>query len=117
MSTGFNRDRDEFARGARAIVVLPDRGDSSRDADARLAETAGLAAAIGVEVVDRVALKVREPRAATLIGSGQAEQVAQVIRMEDAQLAIFDAALTPIQQRNLETALGAKVIDRTCLIL
>lgn len=117
MSTGFNRDRDEFARGARAIVVLPDRGDSSRDADARLAETAGLAAAIGVEVVDRVALKVREPRAATLIGSGQAEQVAQVIRMEDAQLAIFDAALTPIQQRNLETALGAKVIDRTGLIL
>ncbi|HEU0067262.1 MAG TPA: GTPase HflX [Sphingomonas sp.] len=117
MTIGFERDRDEFARGARAIVVLPDRGDASRDADARMAETAGLAAAIGVEVVDRVALKVREPRAATLIGSGQAEQVAAMVRMEDATLAVFDASLSPIQQRNLETALGAKVIDRTGLIL
>ncbi|HEX8485003.1 GTPase HflX [Sphingomonas sp.] len=117
MSAGFERDRDEFARGARAIVVLPDRGDASRDADARLAETAGLAAAIGVVVVDRVALKVREPRAATLIGSGQAEQIATLVRMEEAGLVVFDAALSPIQQRNLETALGAKVIDRTGLIL
>jgi GTP-binding protein HflX len=117
LSAGFERDRDEFARGARAIVVLPDRGDASRDAEARLAETAGLAAAIGIEVVERVALKIREPRAATLIGPGQAEQVATLIRMEDAQLAVFDASLTPIQQRNLETALGAKVIDRTGLIL
>jgi GTP-binding protein HflX len=117
LTIGFERDRDEFARGARAIVVLPDRGDASRDADARMAETAGLAAAIGVEVVDRVALKVREPRAATLIGSGQAEQVAAMVRMEDATLAVFDASLSPIQQRNLETALGAKVIDRTGLIL
>ncbi|WP_374942137.1 GTPase HflX [Sphingomonas sp.] len=114
---GFERDRDEFARGARAIVVLPDRGDASRDADARLAETAGLAAAIGVVVVDRVVLKVREPRAAMLIGSGQAEQIATLVRMEEAGLVVFDAALSPIQQRNLETALGAKVIDRTGLIL
>jgi GTP-binding protein HflX len=114
---GFERDRDEFARGARAIVVLPDRGDASRDAEARLAETAGLAAAIGVVVVDRIALKLREPRAATLIGSGQAEQIATMVRMEDAGLVVFDAALSPIQQRNLETALGAKVIDRTGLIL
>ena len=51
MSTGFERDRGEFARGARAIVVLPDQGGGRRDADARLAETAGLALAIGVEVV------------------------------------------------------------------
>ena len=117
MSAGFDRDRDEFARGARAIVVLPDRGDASRDADARMAETAGLAAAIGVVVVDRVAFKVREPRAATLIGSGQAEQIATLVRMEDVSLVVFDAALSPIQQRNLETAIGAKVIDRTGLIL
>ena len=54
MTTGFERDRDEFARGARAIVVLPDQGNASRDADARLAETAGLAAAIGVEVAEKI---------------------------------------------------------------
>ncbi|GGB32259.1 GTPase HflX [Sphingomonas metalli] len=117
MSTGFERDRDEFARGARAVVVLPDRGDSSRDADARLEESAGLAAAIGLEVVDRVALRVRQPRPATLIGSGQVEELATRVAMEDASLVVVDAALTPIQQRNLETGLKAKVIDRTGLIL
>jgi GTP-binding protein HflX len=114
---GFERDRDEFARGARAIVVLPDQGGSNRDAEARLDETAGLAAAIGVDVVDRVALRVRAPKPATLIGSGQVEQLADRARMEEAGLVVFDAALSPVQQRNLETALSAKVIDRTGLIL
>ena len=117
MSTGFDRDRDEFSRGARAIVVLPDQGGSERDADARLAETAGLAAAIGIVVEDRIALKVRTPRAATLIGSGQADQLAVAVRQNDAGLVIFDAPLSPVQQRNLETTLKAKVIDRTGLIL
>ncbi|MFS0771310.1 GTPase HflX [Sphingomonas sp. 1P08PE] len=117
MSTGFERDRDEFTRGARAIVVLPDRGESTRDADARLEESAGLAAAIGIDVVDRVAIRVRQPRAATLIGSGQIEELATRVAMEDAALVVVDAPLTPIQQRNWETALKAKVIDRTGLIL
>ena len=114
---GFDRDREEFARGARAIVVYPDLGGSSRDPDARLEETAGLAAAIGVEVVGRRAVRVRAPRAATLIGSGQVEELATLGRMDEAGLFVFDAGLTPIQQRNLETALEAKVIDRTGLIL
>ncbi|WBH16577.1 GTPase HflX [Sphingomonas radiodurans] len=117
MTNGFERDRDEFARGARAVVVFPDMGGSSRDAEARLEETAGLAAAIGVDVVDRHAIRVRAPRAATLIGSGQVEQLATVGRQAEASLFVFDAALSPIQQRNLETALEAKVIDRTGLIL
>ncbi|MCP8889554.1 GTPase HflX [Sphingomonas faeni] len=117
MSSGFERDRDEFARGARAIVVLPDQGDTSRDVDARLEETAGLAAAIGVEVVERIAYRVRQPKPATLIGSGQVEMLAAQVRMEDAGLVVFDASLSPIQQRNLEKALETKVIDRTGLIL
>ncbi|MBB4608647.1 GTPase HflX [Sphingomonas yabuuchiae] len=117
MSTGFDRDRGEFARGARTVIVLPDQGDAARDAEARLEETAGLAMAIGLDVVERVALRVRAPKPATLIGSGQVEQIAQQVRMEEAQLVVFDASLTPVQQRNLETALEAKVIDRTGLIL
>ena len=117
MSTGFERDRDEFARGARAVVVFPDQGGSSRDAEARLEETAGLAAAIGVTVAERVHLRVRQARPATLIGSGQAEELAATVRMAEASLVVFDASLTPVQQRNLETALEAKVIDRTGLIL
>ena len=117
MSTGFERDRGEFARGGKAVVVLPDQGGAARDSEARLAETAGLAEAIGLVVTDKVALRLRTPRPSTLIGQGQIEQIAATARMEDAQLVIFDASLTPVQQRNLETALEAKVIDRTGLIL
>ena len=117
MSSGFERDRGEFARGGKAVVVLPDQGGAARDSEARLAETAGLAEAIGLVVTDKLALRLRTPRPATLIGQGQIEQIAATARMEDAQLVIFDASLTPVQQRNLETALEAKVIDRTGLIL
>lgn len=117
MSTGFDRDPDEFSRGARAIVVYPDLGGSSRDAEARLEETAGLALAIGIEVVERAALRIRAPKPGTLIGSGQVDALAETVRDRDLGLAVFDAALTPVQQRNLETALGCKVIDRTGLIL
>jgi len=117
MSTGFERDPDEFTRGARAVVVYPDLGGSTRDAEARLEETAGLAVAIGVEVVERVALRIRTAKPGTLIGSGQVEALAETVRDRELGLAVFDAGLTPVQQRNLETALGCKVIDRTGLIL
>jgi GTP-binding protein HflX len=117
LTTGFERDRGDVARGAKAVVVYPDTGISSRDADARLAETAGLAMAIHVEVVDRVAIKVRALQPSTLIGKGQLEALGATVRMAEAELVVFDASLTPVQQRNLEKALSAKVIDRTGLIL
>jgi GTPase len=117
LSTGFERDHGEFVRGGRAVVVLPDQGHASRDAAARLAETAGLAQAIGLVVTSQHAVRVRAPKPATLIGQGQIEQIAASVRMDEASLVIFDAALTPVQQRNLETGLAAKVIDRTGLIL
>ncbi|MDB5685311.1 MAG: HSR1-like GTP-binding protein, partial [Sphingomonas bacterium] len=115
----FNRSEDEgLSRGARAIVALPDKGsDGSRSVEARLEEAAGLAEAIGVDVVDKLSFKLRQPKAATLFGSGQVESIATAARMADASLVIIDAALTPIQQRNLEKALNTKVIDRTGLIL
>jgi GTP-binding protein HflX len=114
---GFDRDKNDFARGARCIVVFPEHGISSRDVVARLEETAGLAMAIGVVVAEKVSFRVRQPRPSTLIGSGQVEMLAATVRMEEADLVVFDAALTPVQQRNLEKELGAKVIDRTGLIL
>ncbi|MGH6613226.1 GTPase HflX [Sphingomonas sp.] len=117
MTTGFERDRDEFARGARAVVVFPEHGASSRDVAARLEETAGLAAAIGVVVAEKISYRVRGARPSTLLGSGQVEMLALAVRMEEAELVVFDASLTPVQQRNLEKELGAKVIDRTGLIL
>jgi GTP-binding protein HflX len=70
-----------------------------------------------VKVADRLHFKVRSPRPATLLGRGQVEQIARTIEEEGAELLIVDAAITPIQQKNLETGTKAKVIDRTGLIL
>ena len=120
---GFELQREDgVSRGARALVVFPERqtpknDTEARDANARLDEAAGLAASIGIDVVDRVAIKIRDPRPATLFGSGQVETLSARARAIDAELVIVDGALTPVQQRNLETETKAKVIDRTGLIL
>ncbi|HST37705.1 MAG TPA: GTPase HflX [Allosphingosinicella sp.] len=114
----FNRESDdEFTRGARAVVALPELGQTARDAAARLEEAAGLAEAIGVAVEDKLHFRVRQPRPATLFGKGQVEQIADAVRIAEAELLIIDAAITPVQQKNLENETKAKVIDRTGLIL
>jgi len=114
----FNRDEnDEVRHGARAVIALPEMNVGLRDTEARLEEAAGLAAAIGLDVVDRLSFRIRQPKPATLFGSGQVEQIALAARMEEAELVVVDAALTPVQQQNLEKATNAKVIDRTGLIL
>ncbi|WP_424244178.1 GTP-binding protein HflX [Elusimicrobium posterum] len=77
----------------------------------RLAETAG-----GQNVAEfRVMLNVYNP--ATFIGKGKVEEIAQAARELDAQAVIFDNEITPAQQKNLEAAIPAKIIDRTRLIL
>ena len=96
---------------------MPELGQAQRDATARLAEAAGLAEAIGVEVGDRLHFRIRQPRPATLFGKGQVEQIADAVRQTEAELLIVDAAITPVQQKNLEEETKAKVIDRTGLIL
>ena len=95
---------------------LPREG-ARRSADARIEEAAGLAEAIGIVVVASRAMRVRTVRPATLLGKGQAEEVAELARDNEAGLLIVDAALTPIQQKNLEDETKTKVIDRTGLIL
>jgi GTP-binding protein HflX len=105
----------------RAAVLLPwdrhDRADSHRAADARLAEAVGLAASIGLVVVHQSILPLRTRRPATLIGQGQLATEKTAIEAGQVTVVIVDAALTPVQQRNLERAWGVKVIDRTGLIL
>jgi GTP-binding protein HflX len=115
----FELKREEgVARGAKAIVVYPDRHSSGlRDNDARLDEAAGLAAAIGIDVVDKVVVRVRAPKPKTLFGSGQVQELATRVQAHEAELLIVDGSLTPVQQRNLETETKTKVIDRTGLIL
>lgn len=101
------------------MLVVPElpRAGSRRSADARLEEAEGLAEAIGIVIAGERAFRVRTVRPATLIGKGQVEEVAELARSHDAGLMIVDAALTPIQQKNLEDEAGTKVIDRTGLIL
>src|SRR3546814_603800 len=88
-----------------------------RDINARLAEAAGLAAAIGIDIRASQSFRVRSPRPATLFGSGQAQMIADLVQANEAELVIVDNSLSPIQQSNLEKATEAKVIDRTGLIL
>ena len=92
-------------------------GAGRRDIDARLEEAAGLAEAIGIEVVEKLHYRIRGARAATLFGSGQVEMIAETVERHEAELLIVDAPISPIQQKNLETGTKAKVIDRTGLIL
>ena len=95
---------------------LPREG-SRRSAEARVEEAEGLAEAIGIDVVAARPLRIRTVRPATLLGKGQAEELADMARDKGAGLLIVDSALTPIQQKNLEDEVGTKVIDRTGLIL
>ena len=110
---------NDVARGERAVVVVPERvGEGSRrSTEARLDEAEGLAGAIGLEVVARKVFRLRQIRPATLLGKGQVEEIAELASAHDAKLLIVDAALTPVQQKSLEEQVGAKVIDRTSLIL
>ncbi len=80
-------------------------------------EARGLALAIGLDVTDTMMLSIRQPRAATLFGEGQIENIATICVQNDAELVVVDGSLTAIQQRNLEEKLKRKVIDRTGLIL
>ena len=83
----------------------------------RLTEATGLARAIGLDVCFSGTVPLTQPRPATLLGSGKVEELAAIIMAGDAAVAIVDHVLSPIQQRNLEKAWNAKVLDRTGLIL
>jgi len=99
-------------------VAAPSSGGASlRSPQARLQEAVGLAAAINLDVKASGLVPVPSPRPATLFGSGKVEELTGLMRAEEAELVIVDHPLTPVQQRNLETAWNAKVLDRTGLIL
>jgi GTPase len=90
---------------------------SDRLPESRLAEAIGLTEAIGLRIQHSMIVPLALPRPATLIGSGKVEEIAKLVSDLEVGLVIVNAQLSPIQQRNLETAWGAKVLDRTGLIL
>ncbi|MFO1122404.1 MAG: GTPase HflX [Hyphomicrobiales bacterium] len=93
------------------------RATVDRDAAAKLEEAVGLALAIDLEIIDSVIVPLATPRPATLIGTGKVDEIATLVERDEAELVVVNAQLSPIQQRNLEKAWGAKVLDRTGLIL
>jgi len=106
-----------------AIVLHVDRRDrsapvtSDRAVEARLEEAVGLALAIDLDIADAIIAPVSAPKPSTLIGSGKVEEIAARVKETEAELVVVNAQLSPIQQRNLEKEWGAKVLDRTGLIL
>jgi len=125
-------ESDRLSPGAgcetgRAIVIEPNlrrpaAGGArtvhpTRSPEARLDEAVGLARAIDLNVVDSGIVLLQQIRPATFIGKGKVDEIAGLVKSEEAGLVVMDCALSPVQQRNLERAWGAKVIDRTGLIL
>jgi len=110
---------DHRVAPTRVGLVVPDvRGSvSGHSVEMRLQEFEGLARAIDVDVVFAEVVRVRGVRPATFLGAGVVEQLKARVKADRIELLLVDTALAPVQQRNLETETGAKVLDRTALIL
>ncbi len=118
---------DRRPQRERCVVVHPEiaaEAGDGRARDARLEEAVGLAMAIDLDIAHAEAFTIKQPKPATLIGGGVVDHITDVlerIRLDDEDapkpVIIVDAQLTPVQQRNLERAWSAKVLDRTGLIL
>ncbi len=100
----------------RAVLVGVDFGNDARF-DPALDELALLAASAGDETVARITAKRRSPDPALFVGSGKADEIKAMVAATAAHGVIFDQALSPAQQRNLERHMGVPVADRTALIL
>lgn len=99
----------------RAVLAAVDTG--GYDAERSFDELSELCRTAGYEPVARVMQKRQSPDSATYIGKGILEDVASIIKGEEAEIVIFDDELSPSQIRNTEDACGCPVIDRTMLIL
>lgn len=126
---------DRNAAPTRALVLVPVLNRSHRTATEtatgdgaaarptshspadRMSEAVGLAQAIDLDVADARVIPIAAPRPGTLFGVGKVDEIKACIAELTIELVIVDHAVTPIQQRNLERAWNAKVLDRTGLIL
>ena len=114
---------DHTPQQQQAIILHPEltssqmRVKTGRDAHAKLEEAIGLAQAISLDIVHQEILTINRPKAATIMGSGVLERLSLLADSFEHPLFIINISLSPVQHRNLETALGCKVIDRTALIL
>ncbi|HUX64411.1 ribosome rescue GTPase HflX [Sulfuricella sp.] len=101
--------------GDAAVLVSLDFGDT--DYEESLEELQRLTESAGVGILAIVRGKRSRPDAALFAGSGKADEIAETVVANEANLVIFNHELSPAQQRNLERRLDCRVIDRTSLIL
>ncbi|MBC7686494.1 MAG: GTPase HflX [Bdellovibrionales bacterium] len=99
----------------RAALVGIDFGDG--DFDASVAELSLLAQSAGAVPITTITAKRSSPDAAYFVGSGKADEIGQACIDENIEIVIFNHALSPAQQRNLEKRINIRVLDRTSLIL
>ncbi len=103
------------------VIALHPRLSEARWSEAasasRKEEFERLVLSLGCELTQSVVMNVRRALPSTLIGKGQAEEIARWVEAEEAEVVFVDHQLSPIQQRNLEKAFHCKVVDRTGLIL
>ncbi len=107
----FERPRS----GDRAVLVR--LGIGAPTTDEELSEFRSLAHSAGAEVLGVIGGNRRTPDARLFVGSGKAEEIRQQVEQLGAEVVIFDHALSPSQERNLEALLKCRVLDRTGLIL
>jgi len=102
-----------------ALVIHPylKGAKESRSYEAKLAEAARLAEALYLRVVEEMIVPLREIRPATYLGKGKTEEIRGLASERNIELVVMNCKLSPVQQRNLEKAWNAKVIDRTALII
>jgi GTPase len=105
------------AGATRAVLVGVDFGGKASNFDPTLDELSLLAASAGDVTVARIIARRKAPDAALFVGSGKADEIKAMVAATSAHGVIFDQALSPAQQRNLENHLGVPVADRTSLIL
>ncbi len=119
LDLGGGKREQAVAANTKTLVVCPylTKAPSTRSAEARREEAVGLAAAIELDVAGSVIVALGDLRPSTYMGKGKVEELAARVKDEEISLVVMDCALSPVQQRNLEKAFGAKVIDRTGLIL
>jgi GTP-binding protein HflX len=101
----------------RVRILHPDIRGADTAPEAALEEAVSLTRALDLEVTGSAVVPVSQPNPATLLGPGRVAAVAEAVADSGDELVVVDTQLTPVQQRNLERAWGAKVLDRTGLIL
>lgn len=102
-------------RGEAVVLASLDFGDA--DYSESLNELMLLAASAGLKVAGLVEGKRHKPDAGLFVGTGKADEIAEVVRETEADLVIFNNELSPVQERNLERRVQCRVLDRTALIL